>query len=66
MRSPGHLRIRAKKAGTLEGDIGGRGRKTKVDEESSPTKDFSVDGPKVKSGALSANIFHFWTLTNDQ
>ena len=52
MISPEHLLIRAMHAGTLEGGIVGRGGETTFDDESSPAKEFPLDGPKVKNGAF--------------
>lgn len=31
----------------------GRGRENTFDDESSPAKEFPLDGPKVKNGALT-------------
>lgn len=52
--------------GTLVGGIVDRGRKTKLDGDSSSAKEFTLDGPKVKNGVLLANTCNFWALTNDQ
>lgn len=50
MRSPGHLWVKALNTGTLEGGLVGRGGETTFEDESSPDKEFPLDGPKVKNG----------------
>ena len=45
MRSPGHLWIKALNTGTLEGGLVGRGGETTFEDESSPDKEFPLDGP---------------------
>lgn len=41
--------------GTLVEGIVGSGGKTKFDGDSSPAKEFTLDGRKVKNGVLPAN-----------